>query len=312
MTKNSQLILSEATALGLETKIISDSKHLFRIFNKSRSLLVCELFSVARDPYMEIYRFSKDKAISYALWQEEGVPHPAFHHFKNFEEFKKSITSISLSFPLITKESGGSKSMNVHMNIQSVDELFLVAQTYSKSFLVQQMVTGNEYRLLLYKGKLLGALQMIPPHVIGNGKNTIQELIDLKNINALKKIILSPAVQTTLKKNGLTLKNIPEKNTVVRLQENSRLSEGGSTRDCTAEVHPELLSLAWKSLKALNLDLSGIDIICENISLSPKEQSVYFLEANTYPDLRIHYYPTSGQPQMVIRPILRDIFNLPA
>lgn len=274
-------------------------------------MLICELFSITLDPNSEAYRLSKNKTLTYALWEKAGIPFPKFFHFRNSDDFEKQLEGVKLNFPVITKEGGGSKSINVHMDIRTQEQLAAAARTYTKGFLVQEMVIGKEYRLLLYKGRLLGALQMIPPHIVGDGIQTVQELIAEANLlKQEKKIKITPAVLATLEKSGYSLQSTPEKGVAIVLQKNSRLSEGGTSQDCTDSVHPDIIKLAWKAVAATNLGLGGIDLICSDISAAPQKQSIAFLEVNTYPDLTIHYSPTKGDAQPVARHILRDIFNI--
>lgn len=312
MTKNSLLIIKEAKTLGLSVEIISERKNLFHINGKNKSLLVCELFSIALDPNAEIYRLSKDKDITYALWKRAGVPFPLYHHFKNYSEFLKLADDLHFDYPAIVKETKGSKSINVHTGIQSRQELMAAAKNYDKGFIVQQMVTGKEYRLLMYKGKLLAALEMIPPFVIGNGVDTIANLIASANTTKTQKIIVHDAIIRTLKKDGFSSESVPDNAKVVRLQQNSRLAEGGTTSDCTDVVSKEMVKLAWRAVMSVNLNLGGVDMICSDIRRSPDDQVVSFLEVNTYPDLQMHYEPSLGKPRPVIRYILQDIFQLPA
>lgn len=311
MTKNSLLIIKEAETLGLAVEIISERKNLFLINGENKSLLVCELFSMAIDPDAEIYRFSKDKDITYALWRRVGVPFPSYHHFRNYSEFLKLSDDLHFNYPVIIKETKGSKSINVHMGVQSRQELAEAAKSYAKGFIVQQMVIGKEYRLFMYKGKLLAALEMIPPFVIGNGFDTIANLIANANAEKSQKIITHDAVIKTLSKNNLSLESVPNAGKTVYLQQNSRLAEGGTTCDCTEIVNKEIVQLAWRSVSSVNLNLGGVDMICSDIQRSPADQVVSFLEVNTYPDLNIHYEPSFGKQRPVIRYILQDIFQLP-
>lgn len=310
MTKNSKIIIQEAEALGLNVEIISEKKHLFIIRRNNYSMTVCELFSMTLDPNSEAYRLSKDKDITYSLWQKAGVPFPQYYHFSNLGDFLEKIEALKLTFPLITKEGSGSKSINVHMDIRSREELRRVVQSYHKSIIVQQMAVGNEYRLLLYKERLLGALQMIPPHIIGTGKNTVAELIAEANLLKIKEMKVSDHVLVTLSKAGFTLDSVLKKGEVFTLQKNSRISEGGTTRDCTKIVNKEIVALAWRAVAATNLNLGGIDLICSDISAPVGGQQILFLEVNTYPDLSIHYSPTIGESQPVVKFILQDVFKL--
>ncbi|MGB5019145.1 MAG: hypothetical protein WBO66_05465, partial [Candidatus Moraniibacteriota bacterium] len=136
---------------------------------------MCELFSITLDPAGEAYRLSKDKVLTYLLWERANIPFPKYYHFKNHADFQEKCHNIHFEYPLILKEGGGSKSINVHMDIQSIHQLKKSAASYTKEFLAQQMIIGKEYRLLLHQGSLLGALLLIHPHIIGDGEHTIHE-----------------------------------------------------------------------------------------------------------------------------------------
>ncbi len=310
MTKNSKIILEEARHLNLDIKILSDRKHLFVISGNGKEIIVRELFSMSANTDVDSYHLSKDKDITYLLWKRDSIPFPPYLYFKNQSDFLSRREDSHFDFPVIIKESNGSRSKNVIVNISSISDLENGTKNYPGGFVVQQMASGSEYRLLIYKGKLLGALRMIPPHVVGNGKDSIENLILEKNSYLDKKIIVNEAVKRNLQQASLHLKSIPNEKEIVFLQRNSCLSEGGSTEDCSEKVHEEIINLAWKATKAVNLNLGGVDIICSDISLSPQKQKLYFLEVNTYPDLYIHYHPSIGNARPVVRDILSDVFNI--
>lgn len=310
MSENARLILEEARGLGLSIEIISEKKEVFVLSYKGKRILFEELFCLALDPLSEVYHFSKDKVVTYALWEHEGIPFPPLHDFKNIEDLHEKINSLQFEYPVLLKPAKGSRSVDIQPDIFFQEELLKKARVYQNGFLVQKMVTGKEYRLLMYGDRVLGCLQMIPPRIEGNGFDTIARLIEKKSRSLQKEIKITPAVLDTLKKQGLSPESIPEKGVVVPLQRNSRLAEGGTSLDCTDLVHPAIRVLAAKAVRTVNLRLGGIDLICDDISLPPEEQSVHFLEVNTYPDLSIHYFPTEGASRPVARMILQDIFQL--
>lgn len=310
MTKNSKIILEEARYLNLNVRILSERKHLFVLSRNGKEVVVRELFSMSANTNVDSYHLSKDKDITYLLWERDSVPFPPYLYFKNRDDFLNQQKKLPFDFPVIVKESRGSRSKNILVGISSINDLKDAARSYSEGFVIQQMVSGNEYRLLIYKGKLLGALRMIPPHVVGNGEDSIENLILEKNSHLDKKIIVNEVVERTLQQANLCLQSIPAKKEMIFLQKNSCLSEGGSTEDCTGKVHKEIIELAWKATRSVNLNLGGVDVICSDISLSPKEQKIYFLEVNTYPDLYIHYHPSAGDARPVVRDILSDIFDV--
>lgn len=309
MTKNFKLLLEEATAMGLTVNIVYPEKEVVEISEGSQKIIVKELFSFANDPSSASSVLAKNKEITYRFWERENIPFPRSRYFRNIASFPQDAADLNLKFPVVFKKSNGKKSIGIRTNIASFEELAKIVTDSDGGFIVQEMVFGKEYRILIYKDRLLGALELVPPQIVGNGVDTIATLIEKKNVDLQKKIILNGKVIQTLEKNSFSLETVPEKDVCISLQENSCLAEGGSSIDCTDIVHEDILELVKKSARVVNMQLAGVDLICEDISIDPRKQKVSFLETNSSPSLSIHYDPTVGKSRLVIKDILQDIFN---
>ena len=75
---------------------------------------------------------------------------------------------------------GGGVCLNLH-NEEDVREAFAIARAHSDRVIVEQLFTGRDYRVLVVDGRLIAASEKVPPHVVGDGRHTISELIDLLN-----------------------------------------------------------------------------------------------------------------------------------
>ena len=82
---------------------------------------------------------------------------------------------------------------------------------------------------------MVAAAERIPPHVIGDGKSSIRELIDIINSSPVRGkgheknltcIRLDGMVEKCLQEQGLDLDRVPEKGQVVFLRYNGNLSTG--------------------------------------------------------------------------------------
>ncbi len=309
MTKNFKILLKESRELGLMTDVIYPEKEVVEISDGVQKIIAKEVFSFVDNPLSSSAVLARNKEIAYRLWKREGIPFPQNLYFRNNSLFPTMAEGLNLNFPVVFKKSNGKKSIGVHTNIASFEELQKIVMDSEGSFIIQEMAFGKEYRLLIYKDRLLGALEMIPPQVIGNGIDTVETLIQKQHPKLEKKIIINEKAIRTLEKNGLSLQAIPEDGACVQLQENSCLAEGGSSVDCTDIVHENMIELARKAARAINMRLAGIDLICEDISIDPAKQKVSFLETNSFPSMSIHYEPTVGMPRRVIRDILKDVFG---
>lgn len=309
MTKNFKFLLEEARELGLDVNFLYPEKEVVEISDGSQKIIVKELFTFPNNPLSASAALARNKEITYKLWERENIPFPQNRYFKNIASFPQDAADLNLKFPVIFKKSNGARSIGVHPNIVSFEDLAKIVANSEGSFIIQEMAFGKEYRLLIYKDRLLGALEHAPPQIQGNGIDTIAALIQQRNRALRKKLLVNEKITETLKKNNFTLDSVPEKGARVILRETSSLSEGATSTDCTANVHENMIKLAIKSARAVNMKLAGIDLICENISIDPSEQKVSFLETNSFPSLGIHYTPTFGEGRRVIKDILEDIFK---
>jgi cyanophycin synthetase len=302
--------LEEARALGLDINIVYPEKEVVEISNGSRKIIAKSVFSISNDEASANATLARNKEITYRFWEHGGIPFPRSCYFKDSTSFPSDATKLPLNFPVVFKKSDGARSMGVEVGISSFQELQNIVSRSIGSFIIQEMAFGKEYRLLMYRGRLLGALEHAPPKLRGNGIDTIATLLQKKNARRQKSILINNKIIQTLKKNNLTLDSVPAEGESVLLQATSCLSEGATSIECTDIVHEKIIALAKKSAEMVNMRLAGIDIICEDISVNPDAQKISFLETNSFPSLSIHYTPMVGKPIRVIKMILEDIFDL--
>ncbi len=174
----------------------------------------------------------------------------------------------------------------------------------------EQFLSGENYRFLVVGDNVVGIVRRKSAHVIGDGKSTIKELIDIKNIerknNLLMPIVIDNEVELRLKNFHKTLNDIPKLNEEVILRYNCNLTTGGTTEECYSEAHQYYKDLAVKAVKAIDSEFGGVDIIAEDIS-QPSKCGVN--EINYNPGLRIHYKVDKGNIVKVAIPIMEYIKN---
>lgn len=172
----------------------------------------------------------------------------------------------------------------------------------------EEFIDGENYRLLVVGNNVIGAVRRKAAHVIGDGNNTIQELIDISNQerekDILKPIKIDNEVDLRLKELNMKLDSIPEQNQEIILRYSCNLTTGGTTEECMAEVGDYYKDLAIKAVKALGMEFGGVDIITPDIS---NETKCAINEVNYNPGLRLHYKVNKGEVVKVAIPIMEYI-----
>src|SRR6185436_2226470 len=58
---------------------------------------------------------------------------------------------------------------------------YAAAREEERTIVVEQFAPGGDYRILVVGGRVIAASRREPAHVIGDGKRTIKELVDIAN-----------------------------------------------------------------------------------------------------------------------------------
>ncbi|PTM11408.1 MAG: cyanophycin synthetase [Bacteroidetes bacterium] len=227
-----------------------------------------------------------------------------------------------VGYPLVIKPVDGNHGRGITVDIQNYEdalEAFNNAKESSRSgaIIVEKFITGQDYRLLVINNKLVAGAIRTPAHVIGDGKSTVQELIDIVNSdsrrgygheNVLTQITVNDLTKTIIKDAGYTLDSVIAEGERLILKDTANLSTGGTAEDITDIIHPANVSMAERISKIIDLDICGIDIMTTDISKPLSETGGAVLEVNAGPGFRMHLAPTSGLPRNVAAPVIDKLF----
>ena len=176
---------------------------------------------------------------------------------------------------------------------------FLKAVYYAFQFdhdiLIEQYIKGEEYRFLVVNGKCISVVIRRSAQVIGNGRNSIGELIDKKNQEEWHsmldtKIRIDSPLRTYLSKTGRTLEDVPKKGEIVKLRKNSNCSTGGESISLKDKMPEKFKKIAEKAAKAFDSYVCGVDIIIDDLN----KDDYYILETNADPGYDINQWPYEG------------------
>ncbi len=227
-----------------------------------------------------------------------------------------------VGYPLVIKPIDGNHGRGITVNIQNYDEAleaFTQAKESSRSgvIIVEKFIVGDDYRLLVINNKLVAAAKRTPAHVIGDGKSTIQELVDEVNKDprrgyghekVLTQITINDLTKTIIKEAGYKLDTVLKDGETLILKDTANLSTGGTATDVTDIVHPANVAMAERISKIIDLDICGIDVMTTDITKPLSETGGAVLEVNAGPGFRMHLAPTTGLPRNVAAPVIDKLF----
>jgi cyanophycin synthetase len=258
-----------------------------------------------------------DKELTKKILSEGGVPVPWGVIVKTEEEAVQAFREMNV--PVVIKPLRGNQGKGVTLQLANVSEVrsaFKVAQTYGEWVIVEEYISGQHYRLAVVGNRLVAAAQRIPAHVVGDGLSTIGDLVDKINCDpqrgddhekSLTKIKIDPVVLLTLSQKEMNMESIPASGEIVYLRDSANLSTGGTALDVTDRVHPDNAELVVYASRLIGLDVAGVDLVIEDIEKSFREMNGHIIEVNAAPGIRMHHFPSIGQPRNVGKAIVEQI-----
>jgi cyanophycin synthetase len=227
-----------------------------------------------------------------------------------------------VGYPLVIKPVDGNHGRGITVDIQNYDDALLAFRNAKESsrsgaIIVEKFITGDDYRLLVINNVLVAAAIRTPAHVIGDGKSTVQELIDDVNKDprrgyghekVLTQITTNDLTKTIIKDAGYSLDSVITDGERLILKDTANLSTGGTAEDVTDIVHPANIAMAERISKIIDLDICGIDIMTTDISKPLSETGGAVLEVNAGPGFRMHLAPTKGLPRNVAGHVIDKLF----
>lgn len=261
---------------------------------------------------------AQDKDLTKILLDAGGVPVPRGRPVTEATEGWAVACEIGL--PVVVKPLDGNQGKGVTVNILTQKHFmaaFAAAKDICSDVLVESFIPGHDYRLLVVGKRLIAAARREPPHVLGNGQQSVRELVESVNTDpnrgdghatALTKIRLDDIAIAQLATQGLDADAIPAMGARVLLRNNANLSTGGTATDVTDEVHPELAARAIEAACMIGLDVCGVDIVCDSVQHPLEDQGGGIVEVNAAPGLRMHLQPSFGKPRAVGEAIISSIF----
>jgi cyanophycin synthetase len=261
---------------------------------------------------------ASDKDATKRLLGDMGVPVPEGYQIVDEDEIERSIER--LGFPVAIKPLDANHGKGITVGLRTLEEVraaFPLAKKYSRRVIIEQSLTGQDFRALVVNNRLVAVAERTPAHVIGDGRHTIQELIDITNQdprrgygheNVLTQIDVDAQTESLLAAHGYTLETILPAGEMVRLKTTANISTGGTAIDRTDEVHPFNVSLFERIARIIGLDVAGIDVVAPDVTRPLTENGGGIIEVNAAPGFRMHLAPSDGIARNVAEHVIDMLF----
>jgi cyanophycin synthetase len=270
-----------------------------------------------RTPHIAV-ELASDKEETNKILATLGLPVPRQELVQSEAQALRAARRIG--YPVVTKPYNGNHGRGISIGLASDEEVsrgYAVAREHSRSVIVESFLEGDDHRLLVINGELIAATRRTPGHVVGDGRHSVVELVDMVNQDprrgvghekVLTRLELDAQALAMLARAGLEPSSTPAEGQVVYLRSTANLSTGGTATDVTDIIHPDNRDMAVRAVRAIGLDVGGVDFLTRNIAESYRAIGGGICEVNAAPGFRMHVAPSEGKPRDAAGPVVDMLF----
>jgi D-alanine-D-alanine ligase-like ATP-grasp enzyme len=310
-----QIIIAEILRRKLPFEIIDADNNLISVTFNNKEYIIHE-GTISDANSLIAFWISNDKWMTRQFLKRQGISHAKGALLER--DYESGILD-SVYLPAVVKPVNTDHGIAVSTNIQNREELLSAIENafnFAKKVIVEEFVSGQEYRFLVIDFVVRAITFREPANVTGDGKSTVQQLIDKKNVgrgndyrHPLLKIMVVEEVKRHLNALSLTPNSVLKKGEKVYLRKNSNLSTGGDSIDVTDEMPGFYKEVAIKAAQAAGLKIAGIDVIIKDPDAAPSPENYIVVELNAPAMLSMHDFPYMGKNRHVEKYVLDAILN---
>jgi cyanophycin synthetase len=261
---------------------------------------------------------ASDKEETNAILRDLGLPVPKQRIVRSTSQAVRAAERIG--YPVVLKPLAGNHGRGVSINLKNPEEVELAfnkAQEHGRAVVVEAFIDGFDHRLVVIDGKLVAAAKRVPGHVVGDGEHNIEQLVETVNRDprrgvghekVLTRLEFDHQAERLLAKLGYDRNTVPAAGEIVYLRSTANLSTGGTAIDVTDSVHPDNRQMAIRAIKAIGLDIGGVDFLTRDIAESYRDAGGGICEVNAGPGFRMHVAPSEGTPRDVGGAVIDMLF----
>ncbi len=322
MELSTQLLMFDAIQKGVHLEILDENDQFIKLWHGDHVEYVKNANMTGKDSYITPL-IMENKVVTKKLLSKAGFPVPKGEEFADKTAALRYFSQIK-DKAIVVKPKSTNFGLGISIFKESADltayqKALDIAFAEDDTVLIEEFISGTEYRFFVLDGKCEAVLLRVPANVVGDGKHTIAQLVEMKNQDPLRGrdhrspleiIDLGDVEKLMLKQQGYTPNDIPADRVRVDLRRNSNISTGGDSIDVTDIMPDSYKELAAQMAGAVGAWVCGVDLIIpdKNLPASKEEPNCACIELNFNPAIYLHTYCHEGPGQALTPKILAKLF----
>lgn len=257
---------------------------------------------------------SQDRVLMAKMLADAGLPVPLFFVSDDVHELSDFILKTPGKFFLRPRHR--SIPFSKTLCVENEDELIkatALIQSDREELMLQQSAHGKIFRLLVINGQCVGVAQIELPCIIGDGMQTIAQLMEKVNQEPdrrmgdkgkLSFVLADPETDLLLKLKNFDYQEILPEGYILTLKISPNPNNGSRSENVTDIVHVDYKNLAVRSVRVTGLDVAVVNMISEDLTVPFCKTNAVITDIQAAPNFRMYVSPSNGTPQAVEVPFV--------
>lgn len=283
-----RIVADEALRRGITVEVLDAEDGYLKLSHGGRSMVTRESLSELTTA-IAMSRCD-DKRVTRRVLERAGlrVPRGALA-----EDGPADVELLTELGELVVKPARGEQGQGITVGVRTEDELreaITLAHRFCDDVLLEEVVAGEDLRVLVIGGEVVAAATRRPATVRGTGTHTIEELIQATArrreaaTGGESTIPLDEMTRVCVEEQGYAMDDVLDEGATLVVRRTANLHTGGTIHDVTSGLHPVLAEAARAAAAALEIPVVGLDLLVPD----PTGPDHVFIEANERPGLANH------------------------
>ena len=285
-----RLIAEEALERGIRVEVNDAEWGEIRLSLGGRTVLTRESLS----EFTSAVAMSRcdDKRVTRRIMERAGVRVPRGATVTE-DDLAAARALLAECGEVVVKPARGEQGRGITVGVReeaALDRAVRLALQYCPDVLVEELVEGQDLRVVVIDHEVVAAAVRRPAEVVGDGRSPVTELVRSTSrrreraTGGESSIPLDDTTAEVVAESGYDMDDVPPVGERVQVRRTANLHTGGTIEDVTERLHPAIAQAAVRASRAIGIPVTGLDFLVPDVE-GPDH---VFIEANERPGLANH------------------------